>query len=88
VVRWHNLPVESGIFVVSVEAGSPAQKAGVREGDILIGYNDQTVPDIDALHRILTESRLGVRATLAVVRGTEKLALDVVPAESPRTAKS
>jgi len=87
-VRWHNLPVESGIFVISVEAGSPAQTAGIREGDILIGYNDQTLPDIDALHRILTENRLGVRATLAVLRGTEKLALDVVPAESPRTAKS
>lgn len=87
-VRWHNLPVESGIFVVSVEAGSPAQKAGVREGDILIGYNDQTVPDIDALHRILTESRLGVRATLAVLRGTEKIALDIVPVESPRTSRS
>jgi S1-C subfamily serine protease len=87
-VRWHNLPVESGIFVVSVEVGSPAQQAGVREGDILIGYNDQTVPDIDALHRILTENRLGVRATLAVLRGTEKIALDIVPTESPRTAKS
>jgi S1-C subfamily serine protease len=87
-VRWHNLPVENGIFVVSVEAGSPAQKAGIRDGDILIGYNDQTVPDIDALHRILTESRLGVRATLVVLRGTEKIALDIVPAESPRTTKS
>jgi S1-C subfamily serine protease len=74
--------------VVSIEPGSPAQKAGIREGDILIGYNDQTLPDIDALHRILTESRLGVRAMLAVLRGTEKIALEVVPAESPKTAKS
>jgi S1-C subfamily serine protease len=87
-VRWHNLPVESGIFVISIEPGSPAQIAGIREGDILIGYNDQTVPDIDALHRILTESRLGVRATLEVLRGTEKIALEIVPAESPKTAKS
>lgn len=87
-VRWHNLPVESGIFVVSIENGSPAQKAGVREGDILIGFNDQTVPDIDALHRILTESQLGVRATLEILRGTEKIALDIVPTESPRTAQS
>jgi S1-C subfamily serine protease len=87
-VRWHNLPVENGIFVVSVEMGSPAQQAGVREGDILIGYNDQSVPDIDALHRILTENRLGVRATLEVLRGTEKIAFDIVPTESPRTAKS
>jgi S1-C subfamily serine protease len=88
IVRWHNLPVENGIFVVSVEAASPAQKAGIREGDILIGYNDQSVPDIDALHRTLTESRLEVPATLTVLRGTEKLLLNIVPAESPRIPKS
>ena len=87
-VKWHNLPVESGIFVVSVEADSPAQKAGIREGDIIIGYNDQNVPDIDALHRILTESGPGVRATLTVLRGTEKFSMDTVPSESNRTSKS
>ena len=87
-VRWHNLPVESGIFVISVETASPAQKAGIREGDILIGFNDQPIPDIDALHRILTESQVAVRATMTLVRGTEKIALDILPAESPRAAKN
>jgi S1-C subfamily serine protease len=87
-VRWHSLPIESGIFVVSVEAGSPAQKAGVLEGDIFIGFNGNAVPDIDALHRILTEGQLGVQAALTVLRGTEKIMLAVIPSESPRTAKS
>jgi len=86
-VRWHNLPIESGIFVVSIEPGSPAQKADLRDGDIIIAYNDQPVPDIDALHRILTENRLGVQATLGILRGTEKLSLNVVPSESPRASK-
>src|SRR6266581_3517096 len=38
VVRFHGLPVESGLLVVSVEPGSPAQKAGLQEGDILVEF--------------------------------------------------
>jgi S1-C subfamily serine protease len=86
-VRWHSLPIESGIFVISVETGSPAQKAGMRDGDIILALDDQPVPDIDALHRILTENKVGIRAQLTIMRGTEKIAVTVVPSESPRTLK-
>ena len=81
-VRGHNLMVNSGIFVVSVEPASPAGSAGLREGDIIVGFDDQAIPDIDALHRILTENRLGVRASLTVLRGAEKLDLSIKPVES------
>lgn len=78
-IRAHNLPAPSGIFVVSVEQGSPAQRASLREGDIIVGFGDQAVPDIDALHRILTDHDAGVPSTLAILRGAEKLVLNVVP---------
>ncbi|HET9218504.1 MAG TPA: trypsin-like peptidase domain-containing protein [Terriglobia bacterium] len=81
-VRGHNLATDSGIFVVSVEPGSPALQAGVRDGDILVGFDDDPVPDIDSLHRILTENRVGNRATLTLLRGTEKLDVQVVPVEN------
>jgi S1-C subfamily serine protease len=81
-VRGHNLGTECGIFVVSVEPGSPALQAGVRDGDILVGFDDHPVPDIDSLHRILTENRVGNRATLTLLRGTEKLDVPVVPTEN------
>ena len=83
-VRGHNLQVETGIFVVSMEPKSPAQHSGVRDGDILVGFDDLPLPDIDALHRILTENRLGIPATLTVLRGTEKIHLRITPVESPR----
>lgn len=78
-VRGHNLPASSGIFVVSIEQNSAAQRAGLRDGDIVVGFADQAIPDIDALHRILTDHDAGVPADLIVLRGTEKLVLRVEP---------
>ena len=83
-VRFYRLPNETGIFVVSVETNSPAQKAGVQKGDVIVGFDNQTVTGIDDLHRLLTEEKVGKQTTLALVRGTEKLLLDIVPGESKR----
>jgi S1-C subfamily serine protease len=79
-VRGHSLTVSSGIFVVSLEPNSPAQRAGVKEGDIIVAFNDIPTPDIDALHRLLTDHQPGTRAPLSLLRGTEKLTLWVEPA--------
>jgi S1-C subfamily serine protease len=78
-VRTYHLPIETGIFVVSVEQNSPAQKAGVRDGDMIVALDDHAVGDIDALHRLLTDYQAGARAKLTLLRGTEKLVLDVDP---------
>jgi S1-C subfamily serine protease len=80
--RFHNLSVESGILVASIEPSSPAQHAGLIEGDIIVGYNDQPIGGIDALHRQLTETQVGTRSLLTIIRGTGKLALQIIPEES------
>ena len=82
IVRYYNLAVESGILVVSFEGNSPAQKGGVREGDIIIGFDDHPTAGIDDLHKLLSEDRIGHKSSLAVIRGTEKLRLEVIPEES------
>jgi S1-C subfamily serine protease len=82
-VRAHHLPVETGILVVSVEAASPAKRAGLAEGDIIVGYGELPVTGIDDLHRFLIDEAVGIRSTLSVLRGAELVTLDVVPAESP-----
>jgi len=81
-VRYYNLPVESGILVVSYEAESPAKKAGVLSGDIIIGLDDHPIGGIDDLHRLLTEERIGQKSSLVVIRRTERLVLEIVPEES------
>jgi len=82
-VRAHHLPVETGILVVSVEDASPAQRAGVTEGDVIVRYGEHTVATIDDLHRLLIDEAVGVPSTLTILRAVDLLTLDVVPAESP-----
>ncbi len=82
IVRYYNLAVESGILIVSFEGNSPARKGGVREGDIIIGLDDHPTAGIDDLHKLLSEDRIGHKSSLVVIRGTEKLSLEVIPEES------
>ncbi len=84
VVRFHHLRVDSGVLVISVEPGSPAAAAGLREGDLIVEFDGQPVSGTADLHRLLTEDKIGRRLDLTVLRGAEKLDLVVVPAESPR----
>jgi S1-C subfamily serine protease len=80
VVRHHELPVETGLLVVSVEPGSPAARSGIADGDILVAFGDMPIPTIDSLVRLLTEDRAGVTATTTLLRGTQKILLPLTPA--------
>lgn len=82
IVRFYNLAVESGILVISFEDNSPARRGGLREGDVIIGFDDHATATIDDLHKLLTEERIGQSSSLLVIRGTEKLTLAVTPEES------
>lgn len=81
-IRFHSLRTESGILVVSIENESPALKAGVLAGDIVVAYDGKDVAGIDQLHRLLTEQQVGVKSVLTLLRGNEKIDLDIVPQES------
>jgi S1-C subfamily serine protease len=82
VVRFYDLPKDTGALVLSVEDASPAERAGLREGDIVVALEGQPVAGVDDLHRLLTEVRVGVSSTLTVVRYTDKLELKIVPEET------
>jgi S1-C subfamily serine protease len=80
--RFHQLPMDNAVLIVSVEENSPAQKAGFQEGDLIVGYASQPIGGIDDLHKLLTEEQLGVRSPVTVIRGTEKRLMWIVPEES------
>jgi S1-C subfamily serine protease len=82
IVRYYNLPLDSGILVISFEDNSPARNAGLLMGDVIIGLDDHPVAGIDDLHKLLTEDRIGRKSTLEVIRRTDKLILEVIPEES------
>jgi S1-C subfamily serine protease len=81
VVRFYDLHSESGVIAASVTNGSPAQKAGLREGDVIVAMDGKPVAGVDDLHRLLTDARVGTSSTLTILRHTEKLDLNVVPEE-------
>ncbi len=83
VVLFHELSVESGVLIISIEHNSPAQKAKLQEGDVIVGLNNQPIASIDDLHKVLTHEQVGMRSPLTIIRRTEKLVLDIVPEESP-----
>ena len=82
VVRYYNLAVETGLLVLYVEPDSPAQVAGLREGDILVEFDGRPISGIDDLHKLLTEAQIGKRSLMTILRNTEKLSMEIVPEES------
>lgn len=85
-VRFHGLKAESGVLIIQVEPNSPAGKAGVQERDLLVEYDGRPITGIDDLRRMLTEERIGAKTQMTVIRGPERLVIEVVPAESPEPA--
>lgn len=82
VVRFYDLAKETGALVLSVEDGSPARRAGLREGDVIVALEAHPVAGVDDLHRVLTDVRVGVSCSLTLLRHTEKLELKIVPEEA------
>ncbi len=82
IVRFYNLPRETGVLVVSVEKGSPAETAGLREGDVIVAFNEKPIGSIHELHKMLMGEQIGVEAKILIIRHTEKLELSILPAES------
>jgi S1-C subfamily serine protease len=82
VVRFYDLAKESGALVLSVEENSPAKRAELRDGDVIIALEGHPIAGVDDLHRILADIRAGASCSLTVLRHTEKLELKIVPEEA------
>jgi S1-C subfamily serine protease len=74
--------VSSGVLVHSVEKASPAERAGLAEGDVIIGLDSNPITSVDDLHARLTEERIGLSTNLTVLRRGEKIVTPVSPEES------
>lgn len=72
---------ETGVLVAGIEPNGPAYLSSLKEGDVILSFDGQTVQGIDDLHRLLTEERVGVRVPLTVLRRGQRAVVHLVPAE-------
>lgn len=70
---------KSALFVTGVEAGSPASKAGIADGDIIVSFNDTPVETSDTLFRLLDRDKIGQFQFIRIIRQSRLIELRVTP---------
>lgn len=83
IARHYELAAPTGALVLSAEPGSPAQRAGLLEGDVIASLGGEPVEGVDVLHRLLGEERIGVSTSVVILRGARRLEITVVPEMRP-----
>jgi S1-C subfamily serine protease len=78
-----DLKVKSGVLISGVEKGSPAEEAGVEDGDVIVEFDGKKVGDPDALRDLVADTEPGQEVRIKVVRNGKKKTLDVVVGEWP-----
>ena len=83
VVRYFQLSHNSGVQVVDVVHGSPAYRAGLKAGDVMIALGDEPVLSVDDIHRRLTGTSIGKSLKIVLLREwTIKLEKEILPSEN------
>jgi S1-C subfamily serine protease len=83
--RAHRIAAASGVLVLAVAPGSPASTSGLKNGDVILGFAGEAVSGVDDLHRRLTDDRIGKPSNVAILRGSYRRELTLVPSESGRS---
>ena len=71
----------SGIEVIEVAPGSPAQRAGLRAEDLIVELDGVPIERVDDIQRLMTHEVIGHRTTLKVLRAERWLDLELSPVE-------
>jgi serine protease Do len=78
-----DLPVDQGAYVLATTDGGPAARAGIRDGDVIVSIDGQTVTSADDVGSILDGLAPGQRITVEVARGGGTESIDVTLGTRP-----
>lgn len=76
-----HLTATSGARAMEIQAGSPADAAGVRNGDIIIRIEGEAISRVDDLSRLLDDSRIGQSFDIGLLSGDQPLSVSITPVE-------
>ncbi len=74
-------PADFGVRLTGVRAGSPADRAGIRAGDVIVRLGGMEIADLYALTDALRAHRAGDRVSIAVVRDGQEIVVEAVLGE-------
>jgi len=79
--RHHAIAQRSGVELMEVVPGKPADRAGLKSGDVLVSLDGTAVESVDEVHRLLGASSIGRPMACKVLRGAALVELTVTPGE-------
>jgi serine protease Do len=77
--KERQLPIHSGVLVETVQPGSPAEKAGIKVGDVFLKINGEFVRSIAQVRRLVNETAVAQQAIVTVYRDGKQLDVSVTP---------
>jgi serine protease Do len=83
VIQLH-LSVDKGVVIVQVAADSPADKAGLKEGDVIVGVEGQEVKTLQDFTKVLLASQIGQPIEIQYYRGNILSTVTITPVQSPK----
>ena len=81
-IGYNKLSMKTGVYVFEIIPDSPAYNNNIKEGDIIVGFNNHPVASVDDLHRLLNEDVIGKESQLIVLRQGRSIITKVVPVEN------
>jgi S1-C subfamily serine protease len=81
--NFHHLNNTKGLYITGINDHSPAKKAQVMEGDVLVEFDGQMISGSSGLFRLLTSEKINKPTNLKLLRKGALLELQIVPVEKP-----
>jgi serine protease Do len=81
IAKSFGLKESEGALVADVMEQSPADKAGIKRGDVIVSYNGKTIKDNEALPRLVASTEIGRKAKIILIRDKKQMEVDVVIGE-------
>jgi serine protease Do len=83
IAHTYRLAVQEGILIARVVPNSPASRAGLQEGDIIVAINEKPIKTMIEVHQLLRKYQIGSSIQARIVRGQKQVTLNIILGEVP-----